>query len=704
MTGSQHPLPDTSTIAWDLNQQGLSVIPLGSPFEEPPHWFVTGRCEGDHDKAKKEWPKAPRIQWKAFQQTPPSDQQIEQWTRSWPNTNWAIVTGQPLVVVDADSPEAVAWLESGEVTPTPVRVTTRQGKHFYFATNPGLDIRNSARKNKIDIRGIGGYVVAPGSTHASGTRYCWEIDEHYPLSQLLDLPTLKKSDLMAINRFNTQVVRDRKKHPNHQDRFGLKEGEGRNNAAASLTGQLIQQGHALRDIKHLLDSWNHDNRPPLTQTELNTTLASVTCTHLRNQPQDIIAVYSTSKSSPPAFGFIPLDELLSHPKPVNWLVKGFLEMDSLAVLFGEPGCGKSFIALDIACAIATGTNWQGHPIHQQGAVFYIAGEGHNGLSRRLLAWQQFHNQNLKGMPIYPSQSAASLVDPVCANEVSNQIAATAKKTDQTPALIIIDTLARNFGPGDENATKEMNQFVSHIDQLFRARFSCCVLVVHHTGVAHKDRARGNSALKGAADAEYAVMKTGEKLMVIPKKMKDADEPAPLTLTLQPVTLPFTDSHGEPQTSCVLNRIKKESHSPAKPQVLGKAQQGILDGLYQLVAAITNNPDEIIQTPITICHWKRACIGEDKPVKNRQNWSRTQATLVEKKLVQLMASQVCLTKVGYQLCSKNNQQTTDRCNQSVINSEGQCNQLLKKSPKNVIKSNQSASSTGNQTVIKSPSEV
>ncbi len=703
MTGQNAQLPDTTSIAWHLNEQGLSVIPLGSPFEEPPHWFTQHRCDGDRQKAQKEWPKTPRIQWKAFQQQAPTDQQLEQWTRNWPNTNWAIVTGQPVIVVDADSPAAVDWLESGGITPTPVRVTTRQGKHFYFAANPTLDIRNSARKNKIDIRGAGGYVVAPGSTHATGTRYQWEIDEHYPLSELLDLPVLKAADLKAINAFNAS-----KKNRSHQNATSgsntnshyshLKEGEGRNNAAAKITGQLIRQGNTLRDIKEQLDSWNQGNQPPLSPTELNTTIASIARTHLHRHPGETIPVET------PAFGFVPLDELLNRPKPVNWLVKGFLETDSLAILFGEPGCGKSFIALDIACALATGNQWQGHPVHQQGPVFYIAGEGHNGLSRRLLAWQQHHSQSLKGAPIYPSQSAASLIDPAHARIVSDQIATTANRVNQTPALIIIDTLARNFGPGDENATKEMNLFISHIDQLFRARFNCCVLVVHHTGVAHKDRARGNSALKGAADAEYAVMKTGDQLMVIPKKMKDADEPPPLPLTLQPVTLSFTDSYGEPQTSCVLNRANKETHALSKPQALGKAQQGILDSLYQLVTAITTSPDEVTQTSIAIQQWKRVSIGEDKPVKNRQNWSRTQATLVEKKLIQQVASQVCLTEAGYQLCSKNSQKITDRCNQSVINSEGQCNQQLKKTPKSVIKSNQSASSTRNQNVIKSPSEV
>ncbi|MBS4163217.1 hypothetical protein PRO82_000515 [Candidatus Protochlamydia amoebophila] len=50
-----------------------------------------------------------------------------------------------------------------------------------------------------------------------------------------------------------------------------------------------------------------------------------------------------------------------------------------------------------------------------------------------------------------------------------------------PALIVIDTLARNFGGGDENKTQDMNKFIFSIDMYIRLPFSCCVLIVYHTG-------------------------------------------------------------------------------------------------------------------------------------------------------------------------------------------------------------------------------
>ena len=195
-------LPNTTTEAWKLNEAGLSIVPLGSPFEEPPDWFVDGRCSGDTHKAKAEWPKAPRFRWKQYQDKAPDDDQIEQWTTQFPHTNWAIITGHRVVVVDADSAEAVKFIEEGNITRTPLCAKTSKGKHYYFQVNPDYPIHNSVRKNKIDLRGIGGYVVAPGSTHADGTLYQWETDDYMEISDLHDLPMLTPDDIATINGFN----------------------------------------------------------------------------------------------------------------------------------------------------------------------------------------------------------------------------------------------------------------------------------------------------------------------------------------------------------------------------------------------------------------------------------------------------------------------------------------------------------------------
>ena len=50
-------------------------------------------------------------------------------------------------------------------------------------------------------------------------------------------------------------------------------------------------------------------------------------------------------------------ELLTNPPAVRWLIRGIIEQDSLTVIYGPSGQGKSFIALSMAAAIATGSAW-----------------------------------------------------------------------------------------------------------------------------------------------------------------------------------------------------------------------------------------------------------------------------------------------------------------------------------------------------------
>jgi RecA-family ATPase len=78
---------------------------------------------------------------------------------------------------------------------------------------------------------------------------------------------------------------------------------------------------------------------------------------------------------------------LSYKEPV-YLVADFVETECLAMLFGDPACGKSFIAVDLALSVATGAGFHGREV-LAGPVVYLAGEGHNGLMRRTAFTQVF---------------------------------------------------------------------------------------------------------------------------------------------------------------------------------------------------------------------------------------------------------------------------------------------------------------------------
>jgi hypothetical protein len=268
-----------------------------------------------------------------------------------------------------------------------------------------------------------------------------------------------------------------------------------------------------------------------------------------------------------SFGFTRVGEL-GPLKPTQWLIKHYVETDSLALLFGDPGCGKSFLAVDMACAIATGSDWHGHKV-RQGAVFYIAGEGLNNIQKRFRAWEIRHQIELADAPIFVSHHAAQFCTLDSAQEVSDAIRTLADKTGAQPVMIVIDTLARNFGGADENSTQDMNLFVTHLDGALKVPFKACVLVVHHTGHADKGRARGAMALKGALDAEYSLTKDSEGVVrLVATKMKDAPEPDALAFTKHAVELGLEDEDGEPVTSAVLN-----SSAYVPPAKAGKAGRG-----------------------------------------------------------------------------------------------------------------------------------
>ena len=236
--------------------------------------------------------------------------------------------------------------------------------------------------------------------------------------------------------------------------------------------------------------------------------------------------------------FTPVGKLLKELKSVNWLVRNYLEMDALSMVYGPSGSGKSFVVVDIACAVATGTGWNGLQV-KPGAVFYIAGEGHNGLARRFAAWEKKTGISLENAPLYKSDRAISLLDPHAADAVREELERMINETGVIPVLVIIDTLARNFGQGDENKQADANRFIEHLDTYIRRPHGCNVMIVHHSG-HEMDRARGSSVFKAAMDQEFWIKGQNGTIEMVVTKMKDAEMPAAKRFKIQQVGLGVMD--------------------------------------------------------------------------------------------------------------------------------------------------------------------
>src|SRR5215218_8363569 len=73
----------------------------------------------------------------------------------------------------------------------------------------------------------------------------------------------------------------------------------------------------------------------------------------------------------------------------TWLIDGIIPDKGKVMLFGEEGSHKTFIAIDMALCVATGTDYHGRAV-ERGHVVYVAAEGGAPIAKRLEAWEQHH--------------------------------------------------------------------------------------------------------------------------------------------------------------------------------------------------------------------------------------------------------------------------------------------------------------------------
>lgn len=260
--------------------------------------------------------KIPFLAWTKYQTTRATPEEINYWIKKYKDNNVAILTGaiSGIIVLDIDGPEGWRYLkEHGFVPPPTPRVQTSPGKaHFYFK-HPGYEIRNQTNADvKIDIRGDGGYVVAPPSIHETGSHYSW-VENFSPLDiPLAEMPpwltqfiaervvgvppVAVVSEQKKVNvRAKEEVVLESKpgvsgvvldtdraeesrlvEEASEYARImrGVSDGE-RNDACKYLVGYYLRHEMPNDAILVNLEMWDANNNPPLGTQVLKTTILSV---------------------------------------------------------------------------------------------------------------------------------------------------------------------------------------------------------------------------------------------------------------------------------------------------------------------------------------------------------------------------------------------------------------------------------------------
>jgi hypothetical protein len=297
---------------------------------------------------------------------------------------------------------------------------------------------------------------------------------------------------------------------------------------------------------------------------------------------------------------------------VDWLIRDYVEAESMAVLFGDPGACKSFIALSWAFCIAAGLPWHGHRT-RQGVAVYCAGEGARGLGRRLKALAIRHRVELARLPLAVVTAPVSWIDSHDVDALADALA-TVERQHGPIAFVVVDTVARAMAGGDENGAADMGRFVAACDAI-RARLHCALLAVAHSGHAEKGRARGHSSLRGATDYEWQASRDDDgSIRFAATKIKDGEWPAPRGFRLATVELGPLDEDGRPVTSAVLEPCDlPEPTARSKAEGAGRNQQLALRVLHETIARHRANVEASGRDPadarVSIDAWRKALQAE-----------------------------------------------------------------------------------------------
>jgi hypothetical protein len=251
---------------------------------------------------------------------------------------------------------------------------------------------------------------------------------------------------------------------------------------------------------------------------------------------------ASPEAAPGRFAIVPAHEFATGANP-TWVIKDVLPQAELVVMYGASGSGKSFLALDMAAAIARGVEWRGKRV-RQGRVAYIAAEGGGGFRKRLKAYGQHNEIDLASLELGVIHAAPNMMEAKDAADVVKSI-----KAWGGADIVIVDTFAQVMPGANENAGEDVGKALTHCKRIHELT-GAMIILIHHAGKDASKGARGWSGLRAAADAELEVVReaTGRSLRLT--KSKDGEDGMAWGFDLEIITV-GVDEDLDPITSCVV---------------------------------------------------------------------------------------------------------------------------------------------------------
>lgn len=365
------------------------------------------------------------------------------------------------------------------------------------------------------------------------------------------------------------------------------------------------------------------------------------------------------------FGAVWFHEAGNRPARREWLVKDLLLARSFGIIYGAPGCGKSFLVTDLmltcAASILPGREgareWFGYKVNPFGVVYVVA-EGADDFVIRLHAWRL--NQGIEHGAVIPFVFLPTSIDMRSSEADTERLAEEIKGIDREMreacgvgvGAVVIDTVSRALAGGNENASDVMGAFIENCERV-KKQAGTAVICVHHGGKDQGRGPRGHESLLGAADLTIEVKGRSEERATnqfVVTKMKAGAGGARHDFVLRQTTVDLDDD-GDEITSCVV--VSEEAGPEAeKEEDKGyRANQGEVEFLRVLAEAIDASgkfPSSDLGAPSCVnlvvnvddvkeLYRKRYAVteqGDEKRIADRlrQRWGRATKSLLRNHVI------------------------------------------------------------------------
>jgi KaiC/GvpD/RAD55 family RecA-like ATPase len=240
-----------------------------------------------------------------------------------------------------------------------------------------------------------------------------------------------------------------------------------------------------------------------------------------------------------------------------WRVDRLLPLGGLALIYGHPNSGKSFLALDLAIHIALGRPWRGRHV-EQGVAVYLAAEGWDGLQNRIAAFKQHYE--IESAPFALVSGVVDLLGSDADVGLLIQfVQESANRHGGQPAIVVIDTLSKTFGAGKEN-TDDMARYVARCERIAAETKSLVVLLHHRPKDAETTEPRGHGSLKAGVDTVLLLTEDRGGRKVTITKQKDGETGGTVRFALRSILLGH-DARGSPVESCVVDQATEDDDRP-----------------------------------------------------------------------------------------------------------------------------------------------